>query len=609
MTLTDLDVASVAVGAGIVLVGIPVAKAVVKTVVNAVRTKIARIQFKSIRARKRSALANLVDESERWAQEHLPSPSKRLHAAQDLIAHQPLSALQSSLRSRQFTATEILAVYLCNALRAHRKTNCLSWIMLHDAIDAAAKADAILSRDDGRDRDDALASQPLLGVPISIKEMLAYRNTDCTLGLTSRAEQPIVDTSSAVLVLERQGAVVFVKTSVPVLLMSYECESDLFGTTTNPHHNGRTCGGSSGGEGALLALNGAAFGLGTDIGGSIRIPAAFCGVVGLKPTFLRVSSRGNRAIRGDESIPTITGPMGRRVADVADAFKCLTTQPPGEGPFQLVDGMCGQVPFRSQLHDAVLTKKVLRVGYYEQDGFIDTSPASARAVRLAVEALRSAGHEVVPFQPPCVEETISCFYELLGADGTKKLRALLGYDVPYGVVGPLLMFAGLPSILKSVAAIAIRRKVDATFAGILSRAREKEVYEYADTLVRRNHCRNAYADLFATLQLDAVIAPGFYIPAPVCGSSTDLSFGAAATAYYNCLDLPVLALPVTKVKKELDVWTAEPTNGMSRCVKAVYDHEDMHGMPVGVQIVTPKFTEEVTLAVGTRLEGLLRGQL
>ncbi|CUG87932.1 amidase, putative [Bodo saltans] len=573
MTIGSIDLVSFGLGVGCVIV-FPVFKSVVSGVVRYVRCKVARAGFAPIRSQKRNALGKLVEQSDAWAQLHMPT-GQRQRSAQDLIASKPLSALQNALETQQFTAKEILAVFLANSLHAHRETNCLSWIMLESAIEAANRADSIFTLPPGKTRQEAIALQPLLGVPFSIKEMLAYRDTDCTLGLTSRAKQPVSDTSSAVLVLERQGAIAFVKTSVPVLLMSYECESDLFGTTTNPYHNRRTCGGSSGGEGALLALNGSAFGLGTDIGGSIRIPSAFCGIVGFKPTFLRVSSRGNRAIRGDESIPTITGPMGRRVADVTDAFKCLTT--PVDDLFQQVDGMCGQVPFRSELHESVLAKKILRVGYYMSK------------------------------IPPCVEETISCFYELLGADGTKKLRALLGFDIPHGVVGPLLAFSALPSFLKDIAAIAIRQKVDATFAKILSRAREKQVHEYGDTLVRRNNCRNAYADLFSSLKLDAVVGPGFYIPAPACGSSTDLSFGASATAYYNCLDLPVLALPVTKVKKELDVWTTQPSNGMSRCIKAVYDHEDMNDLPVGIQIVTPKFTEEVTLAVGARLEGLLRG--
>lgn len=594
----ELDVTSAIVGAGVVLVGVPLAKSLMLSAVGVVQRTIARRGFATVRERKRSNLAKLVVEAEAWAKANLPSDPQ---VAGDVVA-MPLRTLQLALRSRKLSATELLAVYVLNAVRAHKKTNCLSWIMLRDAIDSAAKADQLFSAKDK----DALDALPLLGIPVSIKEMLAFKGTDCTLGLTSRAEQPVHDNSGAVVALQAQGANIFVKTSVPVLLMSYECESDLFGITTNPHHPSRTCGGSSGGEGALLALHGAVVGVGTDIGGSIRIPAVFCGIVGLKPTFLRVSGRGNQAIRGDESIPTITGPMGRRVEDVADLFKCLTTPPPSSsGTFMLVDGLCGHVPFRTSLYDAIISKKVLRIGYYSQDGFIDTSPACARAVCEAVEALRAAGHTVVPFKPPCVAETISCFYELLGADGTRKLRSLLGHDVAYGVVKPLLTFASLPSLLKEVAAFFISRKICPTFASILSRAREKHVFEYAETLVRRNDCRHAFADQFAALQLDAVIGPGFYIPAPECGRTTDMSFGATATAYYNTLDLPVLTIPVSTVKPELDEWTASPSNGMSRCIKAVYHHEAMSGMPVGVQIITPKFTEEVTLAVGKRLEGLL----
>lgn len=596
ISMSTIDWYSAAVGAVAVTVVLPTLWFVTKSTIRFIQGRLVQRRYQVVCANKRRDLAKLVEAAKTWSQNNQPTKGK------EGIQGVSLTELQQKLRKKEVSAVQLLAVFLGNAVRAHEATNCLSWIMLDDAIEAAKQADAIINRSD----ENELRSKPLLGIPISIKEMLACKGTDCTLGLIGRAFDPTEDDSGSVRVLREQGANIFVKTSVPVLLMSFECESSLFGVTTNPHDASRTPGGSSGGEGALLALHGAAAGVGTDIGGSIRIPSAFCGTVGLKPTFLRVSGRGNRVIRGDESIPTITGPMGRTVGDVAQLFRCLTTAPTTD-KFLLVDGMCAQVPFRQQLFDATLSKKVLRIGYYEHDGFIDTSPACARAVRVAIEALKQAGHVVVPFRPPQVEETVSVFYELVGADGAENLRNILGFDVAFGVVKPLLQFCALPYVLKKLVAIlVVSRQISPNFAAILLKATEKRVVDYGRTLVRRNECRHAYADAFNAQNLDAVICPGFYIPPPKCGSTTRFSFGAGMTLYYNVLDLPVLTMPVTNVSRSLDAWESPPNNGMSRCMKGLYDSEAMHGLPVGVQIVTPKFTEEVALAIGQRLEGLVK---
>ncbi|KAG2352059.1 amidase, partial [Suillus spraguei] len=131
---------------------------------------------------------------------------------------------------------------------------------------------------------------PFHGVPVSVKDnFTSLHGYDATIGFTAWANNPGKKDACA-----SAGAIIFVKTNVPQTMLAFECSNPLWGRTTNPWNNKYTCGGSSGGEGALLAMDGSALGIGSDIGGSLRIPASYCGVYSLKPTAERVSSIGTQ---------------------------------------------------------------------------------------------------------------------------------------------------------------------------------------------------------------------------------------------------------------------------------------------------------------------------
>lgn len=158
---------------------------------------------------------------------------------------------------------------------------------------------------------------PLLGLPVSIKDCIYQKDADATCGIAARCFRPAAEDGLIVRLVRAAGGIPFVRTNVPQLLMMPDSENSVWGRTVNPWDASRTCGGSSGGEGALVAAGCSVVGIGGDIGGSIRIPAHFCGVVGFKPTPMRMTRAGHAVPRlenrhGQTVIVPSVGPLTRR---------------------------------------------------------------------------------------------------------------------------------------------------------------------------------------------------------------------------------------------------------------------------------------------------------
>ncbi|TMS38943.1 hypothetical protein L596_005564 [Steinernema carpocapsae] len=194
--------------------------------------------------------------------------------------------------------------------------------------------------------------------------------------------------------LRTQGAVPFVITNVPQALLSFVCSNSVYGTTGNPHNKDRTPGGSSGGEAALVAAGGAPFGIGSDLAGSLRIPAAMRGIVSLKPTEGRlVVTNSHGGVPGRGRLGLSYGFFTRNVEDQVFLLDNILSS---ENYVKVVR-KTAPVPFR---HSAFKAEKKLKIGYFVNDGFLKPVPACARAVNDTVEKLKGAGHELVVFKVP-----------------------------------------------------------------------------------------------------------------------------------------------------------------------------------------------------------------
>jgi amidase len=205
--------------------------------------------------------------------------------------------------------------------------------------------------------------------------------------------------------LRAAGAILLGNTNVPEFLMSYETDNSLYGRTNNPWDVKRTPGGSSGGEAAVIAAGCSAGGVGSDGGGSIRIPAHFVGICGLKPTPGRIPSTGHYPVSaGPFAQLGVVGPMARTIADVQCLFEVMgghDPQDPASAPVALREWSDGEI-------------RKLRVGYFEDDGVTPVTPETAAAVRAAAEALRQQGFQVEAWRPQNLERVWQLWWNLFG---------------------------------------------------------------------------------------------------------------------------------------------------------------------------------------------------
>jgi amidase len=269
---------------------------------------------------------------------------------------------------------------------------------LNPQLNAFVHVDAERVRREAREAEAAVMSGtlgPLHGVPISIKSSLDVAGLRCEAGTRLRAGKVATQDAPLVARLREAGAIVLGVTNTPELLMAWETDNLLYGRTNSPWDLERTPGGSSGGEAAAIAAGISAGGVGSDGGGSIRVPAHFSGICGLKPTPGRVPATGHfPASGGPFALIGVVGPMARTVVDVKALFEVMQGQDDG-------DTCAAPVPVLWP-SDAEVSK--LRIGYFEDDGRTPVTPETRAAVRTAAEALRGAGFQVEPFRPEDLEE-------------------------------------------------------------------------------------------------------------------------------------------------------------------------------------------------------------
>jgi amidase len=259
------------------------------------------------------------------------------------------------------------------------------------------------------------AEGPLHGVPFSIKDSIELAGTVCTAGTWGRrTAAPSMEDAALVRMLLNAGAVPIARTNLPDLLFAFESDNLIYGRTNNHHDVTRTSGGSSGGEAALIAAYGSPMGLGSDAAGSVRLPAAFCGIAALKPTSGGLPREGHFPPAGGwiEALWQI-GPMARRVSDIRLMMEIF------RGPYTRPD------------------VSALRVAFYTENGIAAADTDVADVVRAAAAALEGQVASVVEDRPACLEMAYDLEMSLLGADGGDSLWTYLG-EVGSDRVHPLL---------------------------------------------------------------------------------------------------------------------------------------------------------------------------
>jgi len=316
------------------------------------------------------------------------------------------------LRTRMLSSCELVRMHLARIGEVNPRINAVIEVFAQRALHAAAAADARLAAGNAR---------PFEGVPFSVKDSIQIEGAVCTAGTVGfRNAPPATCDATLVARLRGAGAIPIARTNLPDLLFSFESDNLLFGRTNHPHDPSYTSGGSSGGEAALIASFGSPLGLGSDAAGSVRLPSAFCGIAGIKPTSGRLPRTGHMPPAGGwiEALWQI-GPMARSVDDLIAVMPILAG---ADG----IDYTSPDMPLRDARRVNVAD---LRVAVF----------ASACDAEVA-EVVRSAGRKLPKSEeaaPACLDDAWELEMKLLGADGGDGVRAYLT-EIGSHEVHPLL---------------------------------------------------------------------------------------------------------------------------------------------------------------------------
>ncbi|CAF4168719.1 unnamed protein product [Rotaria sp. Silwood2] len=275
-----------------------------------------------------------------------------------------------------YLAGQVTEAYCKRAAIAHQLVNCLAEILFKQALDRAKVLDEYFESTGGK------TIGPLHGIPISFKDQFNIKGVETTMGYVGYLGDILEYNSILVDCVLSLGAVVYVKTAVPQTLMLAETRSNLLGVTVNPRNRELSCGGSSGGEGSLVALKGSICGFGTDIGGSVRTPAAVNGIYGLRPTEGRFPyGLVKNSLERQESVSSVVGPITRSLANVRTILKAIMEAKPW-----LVDPKVHNIRWREDMFQESQVAK-LSFGVIRFDHHVHLSPPVQRAIDMAVTAL------------------------------------------------------------------------------------------------------------------------------------------------------------------------------------------------------------------------------
>jgi amidase len=316
------------------------------------------------------------------------------------------SALAHAIHTRELSSVEVVEAHLRRIETVNPTLNAIVYLDREGARAAALAADATLARGG--------ALGPLHGVPVTVKDNLDVAGMPCTGGTLGRADAVPTDDATVVARLRAAGAVVLGKTNLPEMALASVTDNLVHGRTNNPYDLARTPGGSSGGEAAIIAAGGSPLGVGNDMAGSIRVPAHFCGIAGLKPTTGRIPLTGYfTPITGLLRPFWQNGPMARRVEDLALGLAVMA------GP-DAHDPITAPVPLGEP---SAVDVPTLRVAVHADNGIASPTAETIDAVRRAATALRDAGVTVEEDRPAALVDAPRLFHGLVGVDAGARLRA------------------------------------------------------------------------------------------------------------------------------------------------------------------------------------------
>ncbi|HLW99434.1 MAG TPA: amidase [Candidatus Acidoferrales bacterium] len=453
----------------------------------------------------------------------------------------PASEMAARIRRKEISIVELAEAHLSRIDRVNPRIN------------------AIVSLDPERIRREARSAEtavlrgeplgPLHGVPITIKSSIDVQGLPCQTGSKLRAGNIPEADAPLVRRLKAAGAIVLGNTNVPELLMAYETDNLLDGRTNNPWDLECTPGGSSGGEAAAIAAGCSAGGVGSDGGGSIRVPAHFSGICGLKPTPGRIPATGHfPGSLGPFTQLGVVGPMARTVGDLELLLEAMA------GPD---DGDVRSAPVPLRRLDMKALPSDLRIGYFEDDGIAPVTLETRQAVRKAAKSLQDQGFTLEPFRPEGLEHIRELWWFFFGLVGGQVLASMIqGHEAE---LSPILL----------------------EFMGFVRASPPLSLSQLLDAWMERDQCKIRFLEQMR--KYPVLLSPVCSVPAfrhgerkwEIDGKEVGYLDSMRYTQWFNLLGNPAVVVPVGRSPE---------------------------GLPIGVQLAGRHYEEEIILAVARCVE-------
>ncbi|TKA63868.1 hypothetical protein B0A55_10708 [Friedmanniomyces simplex] len=503
--------------------------------------------------------------------------SEEIHITEDLDA----TALVAGLATGKLKSVDVVTAFCKRAAIAQQLVNCLTEVFFEDAVARAKQLDEQF-------RETRKPVGPLHGLPISIKDSFKVKGYDASVGVAGFCFKPATTNSALVELLLEQGAVLYCKTNVPLTMMALDSHNNVFGRTLNPANTVLTAGGSSGGEGALIAMRGSPLGIGTDVGGSIRIPAMCNGLVGVKPSHGRVPYAGQEggALAGSSKlgVESTAGPIARNVRDCEMLLRAI-----GEGRPWLFDP---DVLPQSWEQQARLTRpsrgQPLRVGIVRTEGHVTPLPPIQR---LLDEVARTLQSSTLPSQEAI--EVVDVDISRLGPQLLKVFNGIMSID------GANTWFDHIETTgepLSPWLASRLRRRPQKALDEVRKLQAQKLELQTEFQKVWKEGGGYWAKDVEITCgdrTLDAIICPVAPHPVPPIDRWNTTNY----TSAFNLLDLPAGVLPVrtfleSDTKGELP--KGDPLNGWDKINQGLWNDIDRKvyvGSVMSVLVVAPKLMD------------------
>lgn len=498
--------------------------------------------------------------------------NKLLTAEELAITDSDSASLLAKIAAKELSSVQVFKAFAKRATIAHQLTNCALELFTDEGLQRAEFLDDFLAKN-------GKTIGPLHGLPISLKEQMNYKGKITHGGYVGMIDHIPAEHGTSIELLERLGAVYYVRTNQPQTLMHLDSNNNFIGCSRNPHNRLLSPGGSSSGEGALVGFGGSAIGVGSDIGGSIRAPAAYSGCVGLRPTTLRCSINGGVSSgAGQESVLAVQGPMARTIEDLdlyMDAY--INVGKPWD-----TDATILPLPWRKV---AEPEPKALTIAIVYDDGLVKPSPPIQRGLKHTADKLAAAGVKVVEWKPLKTDVAYDVVHQMYTCDGNNLQRELLA---------------------KSGEPLTKLTKWNLNYG---HGAKELSISENRKLNVTRNALRQEYSEFLIKNNIDFIISPAYNNVAPRCEEVYNWSY----TSLFNILDLPTLTFQTgLKQNPEVDTW--DLTNYKFRSALEElelknYLSSDFKNAPIGLQLSGRRYFDEEVVAAGKLVHRLLEVDL